>query len=213
MSMSKELEPAGILTESRTFPFKFPRFEKQYETFSGIAGRVRYFLRATLNRNYNTNVTQEVDFAVQVPTPELDKQAPVPIKLEVGIDDMLHIEFEYTKTQYHLKDCLVGRVLFHLTKVQIKSMELCVVRKETFGSGELIKHEIETLEKFEIMDGCPAQGEVVPIRLYLSGVDLTPSYKNINNRLQVKHYINLVLIDQDDRRYFKQHDIEIYRRK
>ena len=63
------------------------------------------------------------------------------------------------------------------------------------------------------MDGCPAQGEVVPIRLYLSGVDLTPSYKNINNRLQVKHYINLVLIDQDDRRYFKQHDIEIYRRK
>jgi hypothetical protein len=29
------------------------------------------------------------------------------------------------------------------------------------------------------MDGCPFKGEVVPIRLYLSGVDLTPSYKNV----------------------------------
>lgn len=57
------------------------------------------------------------------------------------------------------------------------------------------------------MDGCPIQGEVVPIRLYLSGVDLTPSYRNINNRMQVRHFVNLVLLDEDDRKYFKQHDI------
>lgn len=63
------------------------------------------------------------------------------------------------------------------------------------------------------MDGCPIQGEVVPIRLYLSGVELTPSYRNINNRMQVRHFVNLVLLDEDDRKYFKQHDIEIYRRK
>lgn len=150
---------------------------------------------------------------MQITTPELDSQPPVPIKLEVGIDNALHIEFEYTKTQYHLKDCIVGRVLFHQMNVQIKTMELCIVRKESFGNGEQVKHEIETLEKFEIMDGCPAKDEIIPIRLYLSGVDLTPSYKNINNRLQVKHFVNLVLIDQDDRKFFKQHDIEIYRRK
>jgi vacuolar protein sorting-associated protein 26 len=54
------------------------------------------------------------------------------------------------------------------------------------------------------MDGCPAKGEIIPIRLYLTGVELTPSYKNINNRLQVKHSVNLVLLDEEDRRYFKQ---------
>jgi vacuolar protein sorting-associated protein 26 len=26
------------------------------------------------------------------------------------------------------------------------------------------------------MDGCPRKGEVIPIRLYLTGVDLCPSY-------------------------------------
>jgi hypothetical protein len=30
MAMSKELEPAGTITENKSFPFKFSRFEKQY---------------------------------------------------------------------------------------------------------------------------------------------------------------------------------------
>jgi vacuolar protein sorting-associated protein 26 len=57
--------------------------------------------------------------------------------------------------------------------------------------------------KYEVMDGCPHKGEIIPIRLYLSGVDLTPSHKNLSGKLIVKHFINLVLVDEEDRRYFK----------
>jgi len=57
------------------------------------------------------------------------------------------------------------------------------------------------------MDGCPAKGEVIPIRLYLSGYDLTPTFKNINNKFSVKYFLNLVLVDEEDRRYFKQQEI------
>ena len=52
-------------------------------------------------------------------------------------------------------------------------------------------------------DGCPHKGEVIPIRLYLSGVDLTPSIKNVLGKFTVKHFINLVLVDEEERRYFK----------
>lgn len=62
------------------------------------------------------------------------------------------------------------------------------------------------------MDGCPDKGETVPIRMYMNGVQLTPSYKNIHNRLSVKYSINLVLVDDEDRRYFKQTEIIIYRK-
>lgn len=51
MSVSKELEPAGILTETKNYKFKFPNFEKEYETFNGIAGRVRYFIKVIVNRS------------------------------------------------------------------------------------------------------------------------------------------------------------------
>ncbi len=62
------------------------------------------------------------------------------------------------------------------------------------------------------MDGCPAQGENVPIRMYMNGVQLTPSYKNIHNRMSVKYSINLVFVAEEDRRYFKQTEIIIYRK-
>ena len=103
-----------------------------------------------------------------------------------------------------MKDVILGRVLFHLVKLKIKFMEINLVRKETFGTGTVTKTETENLVKYEVMDGCPDKGEQVPIRMYMNGVQLTPSYKNIHNRLSVKYSINLVLVDEEDRRYFKQ---------
>lgn len=85
MAMAKELEPAGTLNDNKSFTFRFAKFEKQYESFNGLAGQVRYFVRTSINRNYNTKIVKEVDFAVQLPNPELENEGQVPIKMEVGI--------------------------------------------------------------------------------------------------------------------------------
>jgi len=63
------------------------------------------------------------------------------------------------------------------------------------------------------MDGAPVKDELVPIRFYLACTDLTPTYKNVNNRYAVKYMLNLVLIDEEDRRYFKQQEITLWRKK
>lgn len=55
------------------------------------------------------------------------------------------------------------------------------------------------------MDGCPQQGSTIPFRMCMRGVkNLAPSYKSIHNRLFVRHWLNLVITDDDGRRYFKQ---------
>eukprot|EP00192_Tetraselmis_astigmatica_P016193 CAMPEP_0117668554 /NCGR_PEP_ID=MMETSP0804-20121206/11616_1 /TAXON_ID=1074897 /ORGANISM="Tetraselmis astigmatica, Strain CCMP880" /LENGTH=98 /DNA_ID=CAMNT_0005476463 /DNA_START=281 /DNA_END=576 /DNA_ORIENTATION=+ len=41
--------------------------------------------------------------------------------------------------------------------------------------------------------------------------DLTPTYKNINNKFSVRYFLNLVLVDEEDRRYFKQQEIQLCR--
>ena len=38
----------------------------------------------------------------------------VALQMEVGIEDCLHIEFEYDKGRYHLKDTVVGKIYFLL---------------------------------------------------------------------------------------------------
>lgn len=56
----------------------------------------RYFLRATVSRRLN-DIIKEMDIVVQTlcSYPELNSS----IKMEVGIEDCLHIEFEYNKSK------------------------------------------------------------------------------------------------------------------
>lgn len=134
-----------------------------------------------------------------------------PMKMEVGIEDSLHIEFEYCKGKYHLRDVIVGKIYFLLVRIKIKHMEIAIIRRESTGSGPNLYNESETITKYEIMDGAPVRGESIPIRMFLSAYDLTPTYRNVNNKFSVKYYLNLVLVDEEDRRYFKQQEIQLYR--
>ena len=86
------------------------------------------------------------------------------MQMEVGIEECLHIEFEYDKAKYHLKDTVVGKIYFLLVRIKLKHMEVEIWRRETTGSGQTVHNENETLAKYEIMDGAPVRGEAIPIR-------------------------------------------------
>jgi vacuolar protein sorting-associated protein 26 len=71
-----------------------------------------------INRNYN-RITKEEEFIVFNPQTEQPSQGHV-IKMEVGIEDCLHIEFEFSKSVFSLKDCVLGKVFFNLVRIKIK---------------------------------------------------------------------------------------------
>eukprot|EP00933_Yihiella_yeosuensis_P007296 TRINITY_DN112259_c0_g1_i1.p1 TRINITY_DN112259_c0_g1~~TRINITY_DN112259_c0_g1_i1.p1 ORF type:complete len:298 (-),score=49.58 TRINITY_DN112259_c0_g1_i1:43-936(-) len=210
-AITKDLEPPGSLYESKQYKWKFGAVDKQAETYYGINCRLRYFVRLKVIRNYAASIEKEVDMIVQnlYPQPELNNT----IKMEVGIEDCLHIEFEYDKSKYHLRDVIVGKVYFLLVRIKIKHMELNIIRRESSGGDKGGQVDNETLTKFEIMDGAPVKDQCVPVRLYLSGFDLTPTYKNVQNKFSVRYFLNLVLVDEEDRRYFKQQEVFLWRRK
>lgn len=71
-------------------------------------------------------------------------------------------------------------------------------------------------------------GETIPIRLFLGGFDLTPTFREVNKKYSTRYYLSLVLIDEgtllcprygaplltnivDARRYFKQSEIVLFR--
>lgn len=211
-SITKDLEPPGSIHESKQYKWRFGAVDKQNETYSGINVRMRYFVRLTVVRNYASNITKEVDMVVQnlYPPPEVNN----PLKMEVGIEDCLHIEFEYDKSKYNLKDVVVGKVYFLLVRIKIKNMELNIIRRESTGvAGTSPQTDNETLTKFEIMDGAPVKDQCIPVRLYLTGFELTPTYKNVQNKFSVRYFLSLVLVDEEDRRYFKQQEIFLWRKK
>lgn len=231
ISLTKELQPPCTLYQSQTsIPFYFRTDAKPYESYHGRNVNVRYFVRVLVERKFLPAIKQEKDVLVQLikHEPRLNE----PIKMEVGIEECLHIEFQYQKRYYHLNDCIEGNIHFMLVRIKIKYMELAVLRRESSGDGVLnskpggigqgsetgggsVVTETQTLTRFEIMDGAPVKGEVIPVRLYLSGIpaDLTPTYDSPNSRFSVRYYLNLVLVDEEDRRYFKQQEIFLWRKE
>ena len=214
-AISKDLEPSGSIFESKQYKWKFSSVDKTCETYWGTNVRVRYFVRVTILRQYTGHIIKELDFAVQnlYPAPEI----PTGIKMEVGIEDCLHIEFEYDKSKYHTKEVVIGKVFFLLVRLKIKHMQLDIVRKETVGpanpNNPNAPGENETVAKYEIMDGAPVKNECIPVRLYLSAYDLSPTLKAVQNKFSVRYFLNLVLLDEEDRRYFKQQEIILWRKK
>ncbi|KAI1470250.1 vacuolar protein sorting-associated protein 26 [Daldinia caldariorum] len=208
LSLNQELAAPGELQHPQTFDFNFKNVEKQYESYNGINVKLRYFVRVTVARRM-ADIIREKDlwvYSYRVP-PEMNSS----IKMDVGIEDCLHIEFEYSKSKYHLKDVIVGRIYFLLVRLKIKHMELSIIRRETTGAAPNQYNESETLVRFEIMDGSPSRGETIPIRLFLGGFDLTPTFRDVNKKFSTRYYLSLVLIDEDARRYFKQSEIILYR--
>ncbi|NWW29961.1 VP26A protein, partial [Panurus biarmicus] len=169
----------------------------------------RYFLKVTIVRRLS-DLVKEYDLIVhQLATyPDVNNS----IKMEVGIEDCLHIEFEYNKSKYHLKDVIVGKIYFLLVRIKIQHMELQLIKKEITGIGPSTTTETETIAKYEIMDGAPVKGESIPIRLFLAGYDPTPTMRDVNKKFSVRYFLNLVLVDEEDRRYFKQQEIILWRK-
>lgn len=111
-------------------------------------------------------------------------------------------------------------------------MNISLIKRETTGTGLEMFNETRTLSKFEIMDGAPVKGkrqkfflfffskvfllfllgEAIPVRLFLGGFELTPTYKEVCGKFSVSYILNLVLVDEDDRRYFKQREIFLWRK-
>jgi len=217
LSMAHELAPAGTLREDKTIQFSFAGTAKNNDTYSGINVKLRYFVRVKMSRSYGTKISKEFDFAVQNVAPAPKKEDNPCLKMEVGIEDCLHIEFEYERSKYAIGDVIKGKIDFLLVRIKIKHMEMQILKRESTGSGAQMYNESEVITQYEIMDGAPIKGETIPIRLFLKPFAeknlLTPTYKAIHKKFSVKYCLNLVLVDEEDRRYFKQQEIILYRDK
>lgn len=222
LSLVKPLDNPGTLDRVRTYQFDFPakQIDTQYESYDGINVRVRYFVRVTLTpKAALTNVVKEqpVWFLTKAPAPAVEL-APVPSKTEVGVTGFLHIEVTFAKERFHLREVIVGKIFFAKVKLKIRSLEILLLKKERLGSGLITDEDArtETLQvgKVEVMDGFPAKGETVPIRIFLAQFadSLTPTMFNVNNQFSVEYVLSIVLIDETGRRYFREHDIQLYRR-
>lgn len=96
MSSSQEVASPGELTQTTSFDFEFKNVEKQYESYNGINVRLRYFVCVRIARRL-ADIVRERD--IWVYSYKMPIEVNNSIKMEVGIEDCLHIDFEYNKSK------------------------------------------------------------------------------------------------------------------
>ena len=212
ITLTKELSTPSTLNQDKTsFPFEFNNVQKQYETYRGTSKNVRYILRLTIETRFRS-LTYDQEFFVINPKPitMLDNEDNKPIQLEFNVEDVLHVSFDIKRSHYGIKGMLEGSFTFLKVGCRFCSMEMQILRKEIDNvSGATPENKL--IVRYEIMDGAPIKNEIIPFVFYFKPSKLGPTMINIGNKFSVRYFINLILKDDQNRIYYKQHEIVLHR--
>ena len=89
------------------------------------------------------SLTWEREFGVVRPyTKDVLKNNNEQIRMDVGIEDWLHLSFELDRTKYSTKDVITGRVTFKKVSMFLKSMLLQIIRRESGVDGARNKRRL-----------------------------------------------------------------------
>lgn len=203
-----ELLPPGLLEKDTTINFNFPNAQLPHESYYGNYIKLWYCLFVDIN-GLITKSSFKYDFYVQSACKySLNTSG---LFLEVGIEGCIHIQLKLDKTSYPLDGVIIGNILFQIVRNRIKSMEISILKREIINEKNRVVHEEEILTDYEIMDGMPSKGQCIPVRLYLKHLKLTPTMVDINQKFSIRNFVNLSILDDFDRRYFKHEEIFLWR--
>ena len=158
-------------------------------------------------------ISYEEEFVVVKPYEEsILKKNDEPISMNVGIKDLLSVLIEFEHINYGIHGTLKGFVSFGKVNLLLTKMEVQLIKKETiFGAPAQKKTKPKIVATFELIDGGPYKNETIPFRFFLEPYKLTPSYTDVAGNFSVRYYLNLIIKDQKNNRYFKQKEIFLYR--
>ena len=129
--------------------------------------------------------------------------------MQVGMKQKMSLSIYFQHKNYNCRGTLKGFIQFNYLNVNLKFMEVQIVRREVvFGDK---KCEPAYVARYELIDGVPTKNERIPIRFFLKSYNLTPTYPNVDNVFCVRYFLNLVIADDEENRYFKQKEICLFR--
>ena len=210
LSLTSDLSPADEITQEKVlFEFNFQNVKMPYESYKGDYASVKYYIKIIIVSTVK-NSEYDKEFAVVNPHDSaiLEKNDE-PIYMQVGMKNKMSLSIYFQHKNYNCRGTLKGFITFNFLNINLKFMEVQIVRREViFGEK---KCEPAYVARYELIDGVPNKHEKIPVRFFLKSYNLTPTYPNVDNFFFVKYYLNLVIADDEDNRYFKQKEICLFR--
>jgi len=218
LQLTRDLEGEGTLEESISKPFSFNKADLSCDSYDGQEFRLRYFLKAEMvyqSTLRQSTLSDSKEIAVKnyglspFSNPLVTNGVALELQASFHPNPEFIVELSIKKTKVHLeKERIEGRIKFKDASVdtmeRVKQVRLDLVQSEIQGATtaqniDKLPQTSRVVKSFELTDGCPGKGESIPFRMSLRGTPLlTPTMKNIHNRFNVRYFVRLVVVSQEE---------------
>ena len=201
---SMQILPGSTLSEKLTFPFSFRMVTFPFPTYVGHLLNIMYFAQCKLDGE--SPIIVKAPMNVVFPT-EIKKQ---PLRKMIGIRSVTHIVMMLDSSIVDPRKCFVGAIMMAGSLIRLTKMSLELYRIERVKNAQGATEECnDRLGEFEIMDGTPVRGTLVPIRMFLGNWKCWASPKVNSCRISCEYMLQLVVRDDGGGVYMKRLPIEL----
>lgn len=206
---TQTLAPPGELSSPMDMDFSFDKLDFPVSSYYGPNTNVEYGIEFKVIHRI-VDFKETAQFLVFLFSHE---NKPQPIHNEIGMTNILHIEFIFPKSDFDCHECVIGRAYFILVKLKVVHMNVSLYCVENYENGGKYIKERTIVDTVELMDGAPVRGDHIPIRYFLGSKDIWPFIAWKGSPLKVEYYLRAQMIDENGKKYYKRLKVNIIRRK
>jgi vacuolar protein sorting-associated protein 26 len=187
-----QLLPAGKLYTSLNTPFNFDRIGLPGTSYYGDSLHIVYSVECRISRSGASDIiVRKPFFALRPQTIEAS-----PFIKSIGISQILHVDIIFQSITIDPGTAFIGILHFSIFKIRMVSVSFDLVRREK------MYEQVETvLRNFEVLDGAPARGSIIPIRFFVGGAPVWPAPKD--SKIAVEYFLRVRAMDERDTVYWK----------
>ena len=206
--INERLVEGGSIIGSMEFKLPTMTIGARQQTYHGGSFSVRLWIRVNVKKTFGSvDFTQEIPSYQIVPTIKgID-----PFCVRVAVAENIRIDLMIQRRKFELSDVICGAAHFLLVALKIKAFTVQLMAQEMTEINGKTKKFKNICATWEITDGAPVKGEIIPFRLYLAPLNLTPSSSNPENGYSVTHFLHFMLVTMSGEKYFKSLQIHLFK--
>jgi vacuolar protein sorting-associated protein 26 len=195
----QHIRPVGELKEALSEEFKYDKLNFPTNSYYGHAFDAVYGIEVKIIRRLK-DYSEKSDFIVFIFT---DVAGSEPIHNEIGMSQVLHIEFVFSHQKFDCQDVIIGTVFPIVVKLRVVHMLIGLYVTETYTTQMKEINQKTTVKTMEIMDGPPVKGDNIPIRFFLGDCDIWPFQPYAGSPAVVEWYLRAQITGDDGKKYYK----------
>jgi vacuolar protein sorting-associated protein 26 len=202
------LAESGSFTSPATFSFPKCTILPHMQTYHGGSFSVVHVVRVTVKRMIGSidHEDEIKSYAIAPPIKGLD-----PLCVRVAVAENVRIDLMINRRKFEIGDVLCGAAHFLLVSLKIKSFTVSLMAQELIEVGGKTKKHKHYWGTWEVCDGAPVKGEIVPFRVFFAPLDLSPTCARPESGYTVTHFLHFLIVTTSNEKYFKSLQIKLYK--